>query len=158
MRPSTFVRGMRVFSDKTGDCCPLATPLKMNRLNRSSVAIQFLIRSPHRVSLDLRLSRNFLLGSENRAIEYPSRLFAYSKASFIGSTPDGLPSPPGQHKIAPFVAYFRNPSPYPNPAVDRFRCCLGHQLYPVRSGSTAMRPTIAPNRRRFRCPSASRSQ
>src|ERR1019366_3811995 len=67
-------------------------------------------------------------GYENSATVQPSRLFAYCKAIFIGSTPDGLPSTPAQHKIAPFVAYFCNTSPYPNPAVDRFRCCLGHQF------------------------------
>ena len=26
------------------------------------------------------------------------------------------------------MTYFCNTSPYSNPAVDRFRCCLGHQL------------------------------
>jgi hypothetical protein len=31
-------------------------------------------------------------------------------------------------------------------------------LYPVGAGSSAIRPSIDPNRRRVRCPSASKSQ
>ena len=49
--------------------------------------------------------QNFLFDFENSAIVHPSCVFAYRKAIFIGCTPDGLPSTPAQHKIAPFVAY-----------------------------------------------------
>ena len=87
------------------------------------------------------ITRNFLFDFENSAIVHPSRLFAYCKAVFIGSTPDGLRSTPPQPKIAPFVAYFCNTSPYPNPAVDRLRCCLGHQLF---IPSVAVAPRFGP--------------
>src|SRR5208283_2273345 len=44
------------------------------------------------------------------------------KRFFIGSTPDGLPAAAAQPKIASFVAYFCNTSPYPNQVIDGFPC------------------------------------
>jgi hypothetical protein len=86
------------------------------------------MNQPVRQLLCLKLSQNFHFGFEKSTIVHPSRLFEYCKAIFFVSTPHGLPSTPAQPKIAPFVAYFCNTSPYPNPAVDRFHCCPGHQL------------------------------
>src|SRR5271166_3697348 len=60
------------------------------------------------------------------------------KRFFIGSTPDGLPSAPVQPKIAPFVAYFYNTSPYPSQFIDGFRCRLD-QDPPIPSVSVAAR-------------------
>lgn len=46
----------------------------------------------------------------------------------------GMPFAPAQPEIAPDSSRFCNTSPNPNPAVDRFRYFLGHQLsYPIRS-------------------------
>jgi hypothetical protein len=45
------------------------------------------------------------------------------------------------------------------PFVDRFRCLSGPPpIYPVGIGKSAIRPSIAPNRSRVRCPSASSNQ
>src|ERR1035441_8091985 len=58
--------------------------------------------------------RNFLLGFQDRTIvNAPGS--RQCETIFIGNTPDGLPSTPAQPKIAPFVAYFCNTSPSPNP-------------------------------------------
>jgi hypothetical protein len=44
-------------------------------------------------------------------------------------------------KFPPIPASFCNTSPYPNPAEDRFRCCLGHQLF---NPSVAVAPRSGP--------------
>jgi hypothetical protein len=69
---------------------------------------------------------------------------------FNGSTPDGLPSTPAQPEIAPgpnpLLKYLSFPQ---NPTIDRFRCCLGHQLsissvaLTARSGPTSLRTAAA---------------
>src|ERR1035441_2471587 len=67
------------------------------------------------------------------------------KPFVIGSTPDGLPSAPVQPKIAPFVAYFCNTSPYSNQLIDGSRCRLDHVpsipsvSVAVRSGPASLR-------------------
>src|ERR1022692_1523358 len=60
------------------------------------------------------------------------------KRFFYRSTPDGLPSAPVQPKIALFVAYFCNTSPYSNQLIDGFRCRLDH-VPPIPSVSVAVR-------------------
>src|ERR1039458_1562419 len=68
-------------------------------------------------------SRNLLFDLDQRHHSTPvSPVRDIVKRFAIGSTPDGLPSTPAQCKIAPFVAYFCNTSPYPNQLIDGFRC------------------------------------
>src|SRR5271157_3470744 len=64
------------------------------------------------------------------------------KRVFYRSTLDGLPAAAAQPKIAPFVAYFCNTSPYPNQLIDGFRCRLDHDP-PIPSVSVAARCGLA---------------
>jgi len=77
---------------------------------------------------------------------------------FICSAPNSLRSAPELPKIARYSATFANTSPYSNSLQTDFAADLATVIYPVGTGRSVIRSSIAPNRRRFRCPSASSSQ
>src|ERR1019366_3360243 len=80
------------------------------------------------------------------------------KRFFIGSTPDGLPAAAASPKLPHLWPTFATPL-LTQPGYKRIPLLTGpRSTYPVGIGSSAIRPSIAPNRRRVRCPSASSSQ
>ena len=87
-----------------------------------------------------------------------------SLVTYVHSSSVLLPCPgairTGTARIAPScglsLQYSSSPSLLVRPIPDADSTTL--PLYPVGTGSSAIRPSIAPNRRRFRCPSASSSQ
>src|SRR5712692_3521931 len=76
-----------------------------------------------------------------------------------GSPPSVRNPEPAQPKLRHLRPTLATPPPYSN-AVNRFPCETNHHLsfYPVGTGSSEIRSSVAPNRRRVRCPSASSSQ
>jgi len=56
----------------------------------------------------------------------PIPLFADSVKQFSYGPPPTVGEPNPHRRICPIFRHFCNTSPSPNPAVDRFRCCLGH--------------------------------
>ena len=79
---------------------------------------------------------------------------------FHWGIPGGLAIRTGMAGIAPFCALFCNTPPCPLPLVrpisDADSTTLS--LYPISTGSSAIRPSIARNFCRFRCPSAKSNQ
>ena len=76
------------------------------------------------------------------------------------SLPRGLVLPlPCRPKpeLPPFAFGSTETAPFPHLCLDRYHCCH-HPHYPAGVGSAAIRCAIAPNRRRVRYPSASKSQ
>jgi hypothetical protein len=107
---------------------------------------------PDRSAVRSHSNRNLRFGLENDTIVRPSRLIATLRNDFHRSTPGGPPSAParrGRPSLRPVFAYPSSPGPPLGPISDADSTTL--PLYPVGTGSSAIRASIAPNRLRFRC-------
>src|ERR1039457_5325717 len=97
--------------------------------------------------------RNFLFDLENDTIVCQSRLIATLRNDFsIRALPAVChPHRHGQNRpiLALSLQYSSSPSLLVRPIPDADSTTL--PLYPVGTGSSAIRPNIAPNRRRVRC-------
>ena len=92
---------------------------------------------------------NFLFDLENGTGLACSR---HSETIIIESTPDGLPPARAQPEIVPDSSALLQHVSLPQPRCGQIPVLPWPlALYPVRNGSSAIRPSTAPNHRRFRC-------
>jgi len=98
------------------------------------------------------------LTSKTATIVSLFRLLATCEKIFIWSAPQRSAIHANTAQGCSLLRHFWQTSPYPNPRKTDPDPGLTSIRYPVGTGSSAIRPSMAPNRRRFRCPSASSSQ
>src|ERR1019366_5192914 len=94
--------------------------------------------------LPLEFIRDFLFDLENGTLLHPSRPFATSCNDLSSGALPTVCRPHQHSPNCPICGLLLHTGPL--------------STYPVGIGSSAIRPSMAPNRRRFRCPSASRAR